>query len=215
MSTRMVFCLITVLALAAVSGPVVATPAYPGFTGLIFIPTADTLKMGNVNFGAGFVHLDDADTTVGYWSANVGLIDSLEVGGALLDPEDDDTKGIVNAKFSLLKETLTAPAIAVGISDLTDEFDSTPYVVLSKGLTLQGQRMFQPRLHIGVGGGKLDGLFGGLSMAVSPKLMLMVEHDTENVNFGLQFAAANALRLRADLIDGDNYGFGLNYTAGF
>ncbi|MCL5104266.1 MAG: YjbH domain-containing protein [Armatimonadetes bacterium] len=205
--------LLAIFVLAAVSGHVAASPAYFGYTGLMLTPTADTLKTGGVGLGAVFLTNDNNNTT--FWSANVGLLDSLEVGAALVSPEHGDSNGIINAKFGLLKETMATPALAIGVSDLADQLDATPYVVVSKSLPLKGQSLWTPRLHVGVGGGRLDGVFAGLSAKVADRMQLMVEYDTNDVNFGLQFAAAHGLRLHAGLVGGDNLGLGISYNAGF
>lgn len=211
MSTKTIG-LLVLLALA-VSIQVSASPAYFGYTGLMMTPTADTLKMGGVNFGGVFLSDDNNDTT--FVSANVGILPRLEVGAALIDPENGDSDAIINAKFSLLSETAATPALAVGLSDITDELDATPYVALSKSIPLAGQYMWEPRFHVGVGGGRLDGLFAGLSAKATDRIQLMVEYDSDDVNFGLQFAAAKGLRLHAGLVGGDRLGLGLNYNVGF
>jgi len=198
--------------LALVSSQVAATPAYFGYTGLMMTPTADTLKTGGVDFGAVFLNTNN---NTSFLSGNVGLLDSLEVGAALVSPERGNSNGIINAKFSLFKETMATPALAIGISDLTDQFDSTPYVVVSKSLPLKGQILGSPRFDLGVGGGRLNGVFAGLSTKISDRMQLMVEYDTNDVNFGVQFAAAQGLRLHAGLVGGDSLGLGMSYNAGF
>ena len=209
---RIPLCLIVLFVLAAVSSQVAAAPAYFGYTGLMLTPTADTLKTGGFDFGAVFLNNNNNTT---FLSGNVGLLDSLEVGAAMVSPEHGDSEGIINAKFGLMKETLATPALAIGVSDLTDNLDSTPYVVASKSLALSGENSWAPRLHVGVGGGRLSGLFAGLSATVNKQMQLMVEYDTNDVNFGLQFAATDNLRLHAGILGGDNLGLGMSYNAGF
>ncbi len=210
---RTIYPYLLVLFVVAAASPVAATPSYFGYTGLMMTPTADTLKTGGFDCGAVFVSDENNDTT--FFSANVGLVPSLEVGAAIVSPEHGDNNAIINAKYGLLSETIATPALAIGISDLADEIDSTPYIVVSKALTVQSQRFLAPRVHVGLGGGRLSGLFLGLSAAVSDRTQLMVEYDTDDVNFGVQFAAAQGLRLHAGLLAGDNLGLGLSYNAGF
>ena len=209
---RLPLYLLVLFALAATSAQVAATPAYFGYTGLMLTPTADTLKTGGVGLGGVFLADDNNDTT--FLSANVGLLDSLEVGAAMVNPEYGNSEGIINAKFALLKETIATPGVAIGVSDITDQFDATPYVVASKAMPLSGESVFVPTLHVGFGGGLLDGLFAGMSGKLSDRLQLMVEYDTDDVNFGVQFAAAQALRLHAGLVGGDSLGLGMSYNAG-
>ncbi|MEN6357443.1 MAG: YjbH domain-containing protein [Armatimonadota bacterium] len=204
---------LVVMATAIIASGSAAAPAYPGYTGLIFTPTADTLNMGGVNAGAAFVSSDDDD--ISFFSANVGVIDGLEVGAALIDPDEGDSKTALNAKYAILKETFATPGVAFGVSDLTDEIDSTPYVVVTKTLDIPKLTLRQLKGSIGFGDGSLDGVFAGLSAVLSDKLTLMTEYDTENLNVGLQFAASGGIRAHVDLIDGDNIGFGLNFNKGF
>lgn len=205
-------CLLVLFVLAAVSGQAAAAPAYFGYTGLMLTPTADTVKTAGFDFGAVFLDLDNNDTT--FVSANLGLMDSLEIGAALVSPDHGDSEGIINAKYALLNETAAVPGVAIGFSDLTDQIDSTPYIVASKSFQVAGLT-WAPRLHVGVGSGKLDGLFFGASAPVNDQLQLMAEYDTDNLNFGLQYAATNTMRLHLGLIDGDNLSLGMSYNVGF
>ncbi len=190
-----------------------ATPSYWGYTGLILTPTADTVAQNGFNLGAAFLDSDDSD--VAFFSGNAGIAAGLEVGGTVFDPDGGDSKTVFNAKYRLMNENLSQPSVAIGISDATDELDSTPYVVLSKSLTLETESFVSPRIHVGVGGGGLDGLFGGLSASFGPKTTLMAEYDTEDVNFGAQFAVSQYFRIHADAISGDNFGYGVSFNMGF
>ena len=190
-----------------------ATPSYWGYTGLILTPTADTVSQNGFNLGAAFIDSDDYDSA--FYSGNVGIAAGLEIGGTVFDPDGGDSKTILNAKYCLLNENLSQPAVAIGISDATDELDSTPYVVLSKSLTLETESFVSPRIHIGVGGGGFDGLFGGLSASFGPKTTLMAEYDSEDVNFGAKFAVSQYFRIHADSISGDNFGYGVSFNMGF
>ncbi len=167
---RIPVCLLVLFALAAVSGQVMASPAYFGYTGLMMTPTADTLKTGGVDVGAYFLNDNNRDTS--FLSANVGLLDSLEVGAAMISPQHGDSNGILNAKLGLIKETIATPAVAIGMSDLTGQLDATPYAVVTKSLPLQGQSLWAPRVSIGVGGGRLNGVFGGLSAKIADRVNL-------------------------------------------
>lgn len=198
--------------LALASSQVAATPAYYGYTGLMLTPTADTLKTGGSDLGAVFLNTNN---NTSFLSGNIGLLDSLEVGAAYISPEHGDSNGIINAKFGLFKETESNPALAIGISDLTDQFDSTPYVVVSKTLSVKNRSIGSPRLSLGLGGGHLSGVFAGFSTKIADKMQLMLEYDTNDVNFGIQFAAAQNLRLHAGLVGGDSLGLGMSYNAGF
>jgi len=191
-----------------------AAPAYPGYTGLIFTPTADTLNMGAVNAGASYISGDD-DSDISYFSANIGVINGLEAGLGYQNPEVGDSETIINAKYAIMKESFATPGVAVGVSDLSDEIDSTPYVAVSKTLDVPGLAIKSLRGTVGLGSGTLDGIFGGLSAVITDKVTFMIEHDTDDLNLGLQFAGYAGLRAHVDLIGGDDVGFGLNFNKGF
>ncbi|MHB9035223.1 MAG: hypothetical protein ACYC64_01050 [Armatimonadota bacterium] len=201
------------IAVAALAAGVAAAPAYPGYTGMIFTPTESTLNMGATSLGAAFIGRDNNDTS--YFSANFGLIEGLEAGLAVVDHEVGNSNTIVNAKYSVIKESFAKPGLAIGISDIGDDIDSTPYVVLGKSLELPGMTLKALRGHVGLGSGSLDGVFGGLSATISNTLTFMIEHDTNNLNLGLQLAVSSGLRAHADLIGGDDLGIGLSFNRGF
>jgi len=207
---RIAFLMIIILVLAQFA--CTATPSYWGYTGLILTPTADTLPQYGFNLGASFIDSDSYDSA--FYSGNVGIAAGLEIGGTVFVPDGGDSKTIFNAKYRVMNENLALPAVAIGISDATDELDATPYVVLSKSLAFGTESLISPRLHIGVGGGGLDGLFGGISTSFGPKTILMAEYDTEDVNFGVQFAVNKEFRIHADSITGDNFGLGISFNSG-
>ncbi len=205
--------MLVAMAAAIMASGAFAAPAYPGYTGLIFTPTADTLNMGAVNAGASYISRDDNDMS--YFSANIGVINGLEAGLGYQNPETGDSETIINAKYSIMKETFATPGVAVGVSDLSDEIDSTPYVVVSKKLDVPGLAIKSLRGSVGLGSGTLDGVFAGLSAVITDNVTFMIEHDTDDINLGLQFAGYGGFRAHVDLIGGDDVGFGLNFNKGF
>lgn len=130
-SKMIVSFMLVAMAAAVMASGAFAAPAYPGYTGLIFTPTADTLNMGAVNAGASYISGDD-DSDISYFSANIGVINGLEAGLGYQNPEVGDSETIINAKYAIMKESFATPGVAVGVSDLSDEIDSTPYVAVSR-----------------------------------------------------------------------------------
>lgn len=198
--------------------PALAGPSFRGYTGLVNIPTADSLDTGQYNLGAFFIQADHAAdrTTI---VANLGLIAGLEVGAASEQPEGGNSDVVLNAKYQFANEGLIRPAMAVGIHDATDAFDSTPYLVLSKSLTppveVFRHEIFNPRVHLGIGGGRLDGLFGGVSVGIGRTATLMLEHDGTDVNAGVRFSIGPDFQLHAGAFDGfDDFGVGVSYSRG-
>ncbi len=215
MRTLLLGSLICVLSLAA-AGLAWAGPSFQGYSGLINIPTADSLDAGEYNLGAFATQVEsDRDTTV--VAADLGLLAGLEMGLAQEKVEGLEARTLVNGKYRFQDEGLIRPAMAIGAADLTDELDFSPYFVVSKSLAppLRAFRreILNPRLHLGVGGGRFDGLFGGFSASVGKIATVMLEHDGHQINAGVRFALGPALQIHAAALDGlDHLGFGISYS---
>jgi hypothetical protein len=52
-------------------------------------------------------------------------------------------------------------------------------------------------LHVGVGGGQFDGLFGGVSVVVGGKADVMAEYDGEDFNLGVRWPVLPKVSLTA------------------
>jgi hypothetical protein len=219
--------------LAMMAGTAVAAPSFLGPTGLIETPTADALDKDDYNLAVFTLNLEEgADSNI--YAANLGLAEGLEVGFARHSPEDgagetfvnapEDGAGetFVNAKYTFSRETEANPAIAAGVMDFTDEVNTTTYVVLSKVLESRWETRFgeitAPRVHFGVGGGQLDGIFGGFSVALGERVLLMVEYDSDVVNCGARMALGNHVRAHVAVLDGfafDDVGLGVSFNKSF
>jgi hypothetical protein len=192
-----------------------AAPSFFGYTGLVVVPTADSLNQGEYNLGAMALNLDaGADSNV--YLANMGLADSFELGFARFKPEGGKGETLINAKYMFRGETERNPAMAVGVVDLTDETDTSTYIVLSKRMGGQAKtalgEITSPMIHIGVGGGRLDGIFGGVSATLGERFTLMAEYDSRDVNFGARLALTSEIRIHAALLDGEDVGTGISFN---
>lgn len=207
---------LTVLAtLLLCTGAMAAAPSFFGYTGLIVIPTADALNRGEYSAGGFAIDLKSGvDSNV--YAANLGLAESTEIGFARIKPDDASGETSVNAKHAFQTETETQPAIAAGIIDATGETDTTVYVVLSKAIRGQTSTKYgeitAPRLYAGIGGGQLDGFFGGMSAALGDRLLLMAEYDSRNINFGARLAVSEEIRIHGALLDTDDVALGVSFT---
>jgi len=197
----------------ALAGRASAAPSFFGPTGLLVIPTADTLAERSWNV---HVHAIDNLTTFG---GNFGLTKALEVGVTGADFEGGDTEALLNAKYTLLMETGKAPGIAIGGVDIADQLDLDPgfYVVATKSLSsLLGGQMskYNLRGHIGYGANSIfdDDIFGGLDLQVTPRVQLMVEWISGNFNFGGRVGFGSGIRAELGSYDGE-FGGGISYAA--
>jgi hypothetical protein len=198
----MLICSMLIGPAGAVSGP-----SFNGYTGLLNVPTAYSLSLANYNAG---VYFDNHRTNI---VGNLGLLPGLEVGAASIKPEHAGAELTLNAKYELRGEGTIWPAIAVGVFDIADSFDVSPYMVASKSLTPIGRELFNPMIHVGVGGGSFDGVFAGISADIAQKVTLMAEYDTEDVNIGARFWVSPNLSVSAGLFGGaSELGAGIAYS---
>lgn len=195
-----------------------ASPGFRGYTGLVIIPTASVLDVGEYDFGfmiedKGISHLNDIFMT---YSPK----QNLEVGVNAYQPASSgNRKAVFNAKYLLAAETEEAASVAVGVIDLTDAIEISPYAVATKSIIrrakLFGHSTVSLRGHAGFGFGDIDALFVGLSAYAGNRVMLSIEYDSKNVNLGFRFTPIKGLRLHTAILgsaDTDHVGLGISYT---
>jgi hypothetical protein len=196
---------IILLAAACLPGDC-AIPSWRGYTGLMVVPSADALGRGEWNAG---LFLEDVDSgTINDVVVNYGLAQGLEFGIDRFRLNDDsDHRTLLNAKYRFMPETIRYPAIAVGISDIANDIETTVYAVASKSLgcdirVWEGETL-TPRVHVGFGGGRLSGLFAGATAYIGNRVELMAEWDSIDVNVGARFRITRNFTIHAG-------GFNLN-----
>ena len=212
--------LCALLALTFCTSAECALPSFRGYTGLLIIPTGDALNKGDFNAG---IFSEDVGDTINDYIANYGLANGLEVGLNRRTPVDsDDHNTLFNAKYRFITETNKNPAVAAGIIDLTDEVETTAYIVASKAFgtplgTYRGE-ILNPRIHVGFGAGEFSSLFAGVSSYVGDRVLASVEWDSEDFHAGLKFRLTDSFTLHGGVFDiGDDTtvgvggSFGLNY----
>ena len=216
------FAAVVVLALSALPVGAWASPSLLGPTGLIFIPTANTLGMTEFNVGERGSRRAGVDENALF--ANVGVFPGLEVGATRVKLEGAPAETMVNAKYCVSPlgpaSVAAAPlrlSFAVGVIDLTNQIDETPYIVashtLGAGLLPPVGPFSNPQVHVGYGSGQLDGLFGGFSMNYH-RSTLMAEYDGRDVNFGAKIPLASKLEVTAAALNGLNdYAVGLSFSS--
>jgi hypothetical protein len=207
---------LVVMGVVATGGTGVAGPSFYGYTGLVVTPTADALGEEEYNAALFTLNFEEgADANV--YAANLGLREGLEVGFARVRPEEGSGETYINAKYKFAADDSRNPAVAAGVIDATDEDESTVYVVMSKVwgsryATKYGQ-VSAPQLHLGIGGGQIDGFFGGVSALLGTRLLLVAEYDSEDVNFGARLALTDEFRAHFGALDGlDDVGIGISFN---
>jgi hypothetical protein len=172
--------------------------------------------MTNWNVGVSAMQVEEgADESVLY--ANIGLLPRLEVGFTREDFKDTATETLVNAKLRLDLPVPGKLSLAAGAVDITDQIDRSMYVVatheLGAGLLPSPGRMTLPQVHVGIGGGRFDGLFAGISTIVDRRVQVMAEYDSDDFNFGARWTVAPNLDATVAAMSGlEDFGGGLALT---
>ncbi len=231
--TKLISLFVVVLALAA--GTAFAIPMDLGTSGSVLTPDDIVQLPGQFNVNYNGISLDgQTATTLG---ATIGVTDNMEVGLTRLDPGVDaaSIETLVNLKYSLLPETAVRPSVVIGAVDMTGAADPDGdggfYALIGKSLTsvaseVTGRPSKPLHGYVGFGGGIYDGIFAGLSWQLTSNLRVTGEFiekfDLKDVlsgknmiNVGAGFTFNDSLSGTLQLIDGDNFGFGLTYGKSF
>jgi hypothetical protein len=208
---------VAVAALMALGGAAWGDASLLGPTGLVAIPTAEVLGMAQWNVGISGLWIgDNNDATVLY--GNVGLLPRLEVGAARQDFDQGEAETLLNAKLGLMHAIPGEVSLAVGVVDLTDQIDRSPYVVMSHtlgaGVIMRKGMVTSPQVHVGIGGGRFDGLFAGFSAMINDDVKTMAEFDGDHFNLGATWPLGpNLTGTLAVLNDFGDLGAGLTFSS--
>ena len=199
------------LLLLLMAGAVAAAPSMNGYTGLLAVPTADSLRAGEVALGAYVLNQTAGRHTT--YLGSFGASKGLEVGLTNVRFKAGPRETMLFAKYTFLSGEDGKTSVAAGIYDPTNEVESTAYFVASRSLKMRGTKAVNPRVHLGAGGGLLDGVFAGFSVDVGRALTAMVEFDGDKINGGARLYIMG-MNLTAGWLDGLRRAvFGITYTA--
>lgn len=190
------------------------TPNFFGATGLLYAPSAyvqgDRTITPFINGNRDFVS----------GGALAGIGNRFEVGVSVLGEQNfgDDTDILANAKFQLLREKKSIPAVAVGVTDAFDQLGVDPswYVVASKYFTRSEiEQRFALKGTVGFGGGIYnDEPFGGLELFFDRNLSAMAEVTNGDINIGGRYTY-KGWAATLGLFDLSHFGGGLAYSLTF
>ena len=136
-------------------------------------------RNGTVNLGLGF-----GVKNRGVWLSRMILSAvGFSIGG----------DSAYNALLQVVSETKSVPAIAVGIQDITNKLERSPFVVATKQMSSRRPLY----LSLGIGAGRFAGsrVFGGVSYAPAKRLSLSAEYDGIQFNIGSVFALSKHLSI--------------------
>lgn len=201
--------LLFVLALAAMAGCCALADD------IVTMPTANQLKMGEVDVAAYYLTLDfpkPAPQFVQYQTIYVGLTDRIELDIHRAAVDKDTTSTVLVGQVKLMSETMITPDVVIGLRNITGAATTSnnPFTMMderklsekrSAYLAAAKTFFFNPlkpgpplvRVHLGLGTEdwtllgerRHDGLFGGLQFLVAPWLGAVVQHDGQDIITGL------------------------------
>jgi len=208
----------------------VAEPTLYGFSGLFTIPTAGTLEQGTYNVGVNSGELEDWDDFSYY--ANFGLGSATEAGVLMFRSDAGGSSQVDSASldgvrfnadetFLNLKRTLTepdedGPTIAGGVFDLTDEVETTVYLVASweQGQVVgevEGKDLRFLDLHAGFASGMFEDFFAGVDMRFGTDLQVMAEWIMDDINLGARFSPFNNFTVDAGFLGAEDLAVNVSY----
>jgi len=210
---RRLLCSFVLLMLFAVCciGSASAAPSYAGYTGLLFVPSAETLQEGELQLAAQSIDFDLGNFNG--FSISYGITDIWELGIA----NATDGPGVMdgaslNSKYSILQAN-DLFNLAAGIIIPLEDSSTGLYGVISH--ELRGTEN-QVVIHAGYGtGGIVDGFFAGVDAVLSPNLNAMLEYDSNNLNAGARYHFTERFSATAGLFNLSNLGLQLAYLHSF
>lgn len=222
--------IVTVVVIAATlcaTSVVGAEPSLNGFTGLLATPTAETLDERDYSIGVNSSEVEDWDDFNYY--ANFGLGEETEVGLVLFRTDRDNAveteafhlqrsedETYIHVKRALSVEG-DGPRIAAGVFDLTDEVETTVYVVASweQGRTVgtfRGDEVRFLNLHVGVAAGMFEDFFAGAELTFGPRVEILAEFIEDDFNVGARLKPAEDVNLDAGLIGMEDLAINVSYS---
>lgn len=189
-------CLLTTLTLAALVvavAPAAASSSIFGPTGLLRVPTADTLEPPGLDFS---VYWSDVATSL---SMNVGVLPEVEVSAIWIDPRGDRNTTLISGKWRLWEETETRPALAAGVYDITNEHNFTLFGALQKHFIV-GDTPVKVVAGLGTANSLVEGLFAGAEIMLGRGFSALVEFDGSNTNAALRYPLTDDLQLTAGAV---------------
>ncbi len=192
-----------------------AEPALRGYSGLLLAPTADALNRNQYSVSLNSSEISDFEDR-GY-ILNYGLQDNIEGGLLWLHPEYGSTETLINIKHRFEQGSARRASLAVGVTDLTDEIDTSVYVVATKEFgqpvaTIGGRPVHMLRVHAGIGSGMLEDFFFGAEARLGRRMTLMAEHVNDQINVGARLRLWRNFTIDAGLLDMDDFALSLSYN---
>lgn len=190
---------ILVLLFVLIAAPASADPTLFGPTGLIRVPDAETVAPGGLQFSGQYA--EDAATTLG---ADIGVTDRFELSPTWVNPEHGSSNLVLSAKLRLAQDPAQKTKLAVGLFDVTDEYNRTFFVVGQRQV-LVGNTDVKAVLGWGEHNSLVDGLFAGAEFPLGKGYRVLTEYDGSKLNAALQWPLVPKVTARAGWVDSGLY----------
>ncbi|MEI6519702.1 MAG: hypothetical protein WCO98_06645 [bacterium] len=155
-----------------------AIPALACYSGLVLIPSADTVgaKQYSVELQMdGSISKPKADTF--YINSQVGITDNVEVGVDYDLSKGVSSRVLLNAKYRFIKSADGKQAAAIGICNLTSKNKSNPYLAGTQDFNIL-------RGHVGLMEiNEKTRFFIGIDRDINDKLNLMADYTSGDDNY--------------------------------
>jgi len=165
-----------------------------GSTGLITVPTSTTTRFDRFQLG---VALGQNVRTV---SLNWGIFDSVEVGGVVVDRNNQNNKVIATGKVTIIPQNFEWLELGFGTIDPFDAINKTFYGIASVNVRVPSEaqeKVVGLRLHLGYGTGIYrDKVIGGGEVFLNNQFSVVGEYNGVDSNFALRYVYDNNLRLQ-------------------
>ena len=164
-----------------------AAPTIDGSSGLIIMPTADSLKYKEFNIASDWLMSSDNNIQWQY-RANIGAFGGIEMGFV----GQNNREGVfINMKYYLISDNTKFPLrMAIGINNLTSYNQTDSYMVLSKRFNADVAGHFGFKVDLANGEANTSLMLGG-EYFLSEKLAWIADLDGEQdqylFNTGLRY----------------------------
>ena len=183
-----------------------------GPTGLIRVPGACTAPAGSMSFSG---HASGDWQSLGM---TVGVIDRLELSANWVRQDDDvagclgdkQSAAVVSGKYRLMGPERYGFGLAVGVCDLTNEFNASAFASLEKCFRL-GDTSVTGIAGWGEHNSLVDGFFAGAEMNLGRDYRLQLEYDGDNLNGALRAPVAKKFDVGVGVLDDSLFGSATYY----
>lgn len=182
---------VAVVLTLATALPTLADLSIFGPTGLLRVPTVDTIEAAGMEFGAHLV-TDEVFTA----TMAVGVIDRLELSAGYVNPDNGPSDAIISGKWRVFGEFEGEEdfGLCVGVFDLTDELNRTAFFSAEKHFEV-GETKVRGVAGWGESNSLVDGLYAGAEIFLGRNYSALVEYDGDDVNAALRWPFGERMKV--------------------